>query len=295
LPQEERSSRWEQPAADRLEAYKKEFESYKETAEYHNYQQYLEGFYDGNVKPGVVAPSDDEVASSSPSASGGVQSHSASGALRSDSETLEYTSGSMGIDSQLLRIHAMPDEDCTTHDIESFLRGTGSLLYLWKREEALELIESVYRNHSTAAPVDAMDVLAMSAVGNSSDRVADVQHLSKTYVHLLEQLMSAHTGKNELRRMRVLACLAICYFTSDANTTRAYMCTFMIAARPHENLTGYSVFTRHWPKGTIVHRTHRGLPRIESTPLGKGLSEHRLSGMVGIEKSIIELFLLIFA
>ncbi|KAJ4320951.1 hypothetical protein N0V94_003127 [Neodidymelliopsis sp. IMI 364377] len=166
LRPEERVNTWESPAADRLKEYKEEIERYKQTDDYQNYQLYLEAFKQGRQDTELMRPPDNKASSvSEPSPS--TQLPSTQDQMRHEPTTqdnldtdMTYEESSrdtispvetglnevrrilraLGVNSNLIRVAAFPPENTTVKAVESFLCGTGSLLYFWSQDEALDLI-----------------------------------------------------------------------------------------------------------------------------------------------------------
>ena len=250
LPREERVDVWETPAAERLQEYKEELERYKETENYQTYQTYLESFeqrrhtLESTILSDLKVPSAPEPVSfdrlpasqgqedfeASPQENVGMEDlklesqpeEAASPVMRGMGE-VRYVSKALGINSHLTRVMAFPTEDTTTKAVEAFIHGTGSLLYLWNRDEALNLVRSVYHPQSDSKPVDATEVFAMSAVGSYCDGNAHTMLVRERFLHLFLYMMTVPSNIRDLRRMRLFACLAICRFTNSVESARRLM------------------------------------------------------------------------
>ncbi|KAF2844185.1 hypothetical protein T440DRAFT_559756 [Plenodomus tracheiphilus IPT5] len=173
LSQEERVNTWEAPASDRLEKYKEELDCYKETEEYRNYQMYLEEFRQQQHHSASMGSLDNkfssaqEIADSNqpPATLEGIEAtyqermDMKSQDLRSQSpDTASLTKDSMdevhsiskalGVNTHLIRVTALPQEDMTARAVKTFLDGTGSLLFLWNREEAEDLGPIAIQKHT---------------------------------------------------------------------------------------------------------------------------------------------------
>lgn len=251
LSQEQRVNVWEAPAASRLQDYKKELEQYKRTENYQSYQTYLERFKQQKDSRELIKLSDKKASSSSefspvgpPASSQGQgrfedtrQESVDSGNLNSEGrlpdtashvesgmEEVRHISKALGIDPHLIRIAAFPPEQVTTKAVEAFLHGTGLLLYLWDRDEALGLVRSVYHLRSDSRPEHATEVFAMSAVGGYCDGGADTISLQEMFLHFFLSMLSSPLDMCDLRRMRLFACLAMCRFTNSVDSARRLMC-----------------------------------------------------------------------
>jgi hypothetical protein len=236
LPDNERIHIWETPAADRLRDYKEEFKTYKETENYRSYQTYLEDFKQGKNNSGFMAPSYGET-SLVPKDQGEIEAISQNSfdtedlylesqpqdraaSVKSGMEEVHHVSKSLGIHTQSTRVAAIPPEDATTKAVKAFLHGTGSLLYFWSQDEALDLIKSVYHPQGDSTPVHTTEVFAMSAVGSYCDGEAHTMLVQGKFLHSFLCMLSSPSSMSDLRRMRLFACLAICRFTNSTESAR---------------------------------------------------------------------------
>ena len=251
LSDRERANMWETPAADRLQSYKEEFELYKQTENYKSYQTYLKNFKQRQHNPESITPSDMKAESTSKSgsfsplpASQGQetfeaihqdsvdtedvnmegQSQDTTSPVESGMEEVRHISKALGINPHLMRVTAFPMEHMTTKAIKSFLHGTGSLLYLWSQDEALNLVKSVYHPRSDSTLVYTTEIFAMSAVGSYCDGDAHTMLIRESFLHFFLYMLSLPSDMCDLRRMRLFACLATCRFTSSVESARRLMC-----------------------------------------------------------------------
>jgi hypothetical protein len=253
LSYEERVNTWETPAADRLQDYKKELERYKQTENYQSYQTYLEGFEQQRHTPESIILSDNKLSSThEPAISGqlpasqeGLEatrresvdtddleleggSQDTASPIKDEIEEVRHISKALGINAHLTRVTAFPPEDMTTTAVEAFVHGTGSLLYLWNRDEAFDLLRSVYHPQSDSKPVYATEVFAMSAVGSYCDAELHTMLAREQFLHSFLYMLSSSLEACALRRMRLFACLAICRFTDSVESARRLMCKRLI-------------------------------------------------------------------
>jgi hypothetical protein len=249
LSSEERIVIWETPAADRLQDYKKELERYKQTDNYQSYQTYLEGFKQQRHGPESILLSDNTLSSThEPAISGqlsasqegleatnpesvwtddhGLESGSQDSAspVKDEMEEVRHISKAFDINAHLTRVTAFPQEDMTIKAVEAFVHGTGSLLYLWNRDEAFDLVKSVYHPQSDSKKVYTTEVFAMSAVGSYCDAEAHTMLAQEKFLHFFLYMLSSSSDVCLLRRMRLIACLAICRFTNSVESARRLMC-----------------------------------------------------------------------
>jgi hypothetical protein len=262
LSPEEREDVWEKPAAKLMQEYRNELERYKKTESYQTHQEYLEEFKTSGKrhKQESTALSDDQAPSRSESGyldySPASQSQTTSQSVLARELNKEDPSSprpcntenspqqigmptdhgmrevnllfnSLDANHELTRVDAYPLEDITTVAVKAFLRGTGSLLYLWNENEALDLIKSVYRLDSPSSPFDATEVFAMAAVGSYCDGEAIVIPFQTKFIHYFIYMLSTHQGMSELRRMRLFTCLAICRFIDNIESARILICKWI--------------------------------------------------------------------
>lgn len=257
LSHEERVGIWEKPAAGRLQDYKQELERYKHTENYQSHQTYLEGFKHGRRNLESMVLSDDRASSTSESVPlswlpaplrlEGLEATSREGVDAEDSKSPSFDhlhleihlqamspvksgmdevrriSVNLGVNTHLIRVVAFPPEDMTKNAVESFLHGTGSLLYLWDPDEALNLVRSVYHSKSDSTPVNATEVFAMSAVGSYCDGEVNTKFCRERFLHFFLCMLSSPSDICGLRRMRLFVCLAVCRFTNSVESARRLM------------------------------------------------------------------------
>jgi hypothetical protein len=255
LSHEERTIIWKTPAVEKLQDYKKELERYKQTEEYQSHQTYLERFKQRSHNPISTIISDNKAASTSEltsfgplTASEGQEEFQASYQESVDTNDIDLAGGSqdtasadedeveevrqiskaLGINTHLIRVAAFPPEEMTTNAVEAFVYGTGSLLFLWNRDEAFDLVRSVYHPQDDSKPVQATEVFAISAVGSYCDGEAHAMLAREKFLHLFLYMMSSSSEVCILRRMRLFACLAICRFTNSVKSARRLMCKWTI-------------------------------------------------------------------
>jgi hypothetical protein len=248
LSSEERIVIWETPAADRLQDYRKELERYKQTDNYQSYQTYLEGFKQQRHGLESILLSDTLSSTHEPAISGqlsasqegleatnpesvwtddhGLESGSQDSAspVKDEMEEVRHISKAFDINAHLTRVTAFPQEDMTIKAVEAFVHGTGSLLYLWNRDEAFDLVKSVYHPQSDSKTVYTTEVFAMSAVGSYCDAEAHTMLAQEKFLHFFLYMLSSSSDVCLLRRMRLFACLAICRFTNSVESARRLMC-----------------------------------------------------------------------
>jgi hypothetical protein len=250
LPDAERASTWELPAADRLQAYKQVFEQYKQTENYQSYQTYFEDFEQRRHNSKSTTLSNNKASSTSKPASFGrlpaslgqddfeailqegvdtkdlklsLQSQETASPVKCGMDEVRHILKVLGINSHLISVAALPPQDMTAKAVEAFFRGTGSLLYLWNHTEVSNLVKAVYHSQSDSKPANTIEVFAISAVGSYCDGDAHTMLLREKYLHLFLHLLILHVDMSNLHRMRLFTCLAICRFTSSVESARTLM------------------------------------------------------------------------
>jgi hypothetical protein len=117
----------------------------------------------------------------------------------------------------------LPPENVTTTAVKAFLNGTGSLLYLWDRGEARDLVKSIYHSEKDPTSQEATEVFAMAAVGSHCDG-ENSSIVQEKFLDLFLCLLSYPLQISSLQRMRLLACLALHRFTTNVQSARTLMC-----------------------------------------------------------------------
>lgn len=242
-------STWELPAANQLGKYKEQLERYKQTEDYVKYQTYLEEFQNqlrhpetrtlvNNIplpthKPASPrrlrtsleepeAPSQESVNPNDLDWQG--QTQDTTLPANDMMNEVRHISKALGVNIHLSKFAAFPPEDITSKAVEAFIYGTGSLLYFWDRNEAFDLVRSVYHQQDNSKPIHATEVFAMCAVGSYCDAEAYTIFIQENFLHFFLSMLESSFNKCDLRCMRLLACLAICRFTNSIKSARRLMC-----------------------------------------------------------------------
>jgi hypothetical protein len=241
LSQEERSNVWEKPVADQMREYRAEFERYKTTESYRSYQSYLEGFRQEKHKSEEVEQSN---VSQSQDGSQASPQRTFDGAMPPNSNTYSSVGSSqhltapteagteevgrvlnsLGVSPHYFKFNAFPPESITHIAVEAFLHGTGSLLYLWGHDEALDLVKSVYLPKRGTTQLEATELFAMASIGSYCDGEAITMSIRDEFLHFFVSMLNMHSEMCDFRRMRLLSCLAICQFTSRIESARKLIC-----------------------------------------------------------------------
>jgi len=235
-----------------MQSYQEKLELYMQTEDYQRHQIYLEAFNHRRqslgitIRPGTNAPyiSDPAPIAPQPVASDEKDSdgdqemildtydfgpegqlHDSTSPVKSGMTEVRTVANALGINPHITRVAAYPTEDMTTKAVEDFLNGTGSLLYLWDRDEAFALIKSVYHPHKDdGTPVHATEVFAMATVGSYCDGKTGMRDYAERFLHFFMCLLSSHPAICDLQRMRLFVCLAIFRFTNNVQSARKLMC-----------------------------------------------------------------------
>lgn len=229
LPAEQKRV-WESNAARAMQEFEAQMDEYKKTENWRKYQSYLNDFKTQQAQPSANKrpnPSRSTTDSSnqtrvfsraSPSSSGsptsaapsyasyGVEAEVCHNALTlafSELVTLRgeiLNQGTRPYDGQHL-----PGEELLRRSMYAFVRGTGSLIYMWTYEQIDEILDRIYRPQK---PVDAMtlaECFTVAAMGAHydmecfPDRIRKVLYASGT-LHFHEQT----ARQDYLRTMRLL-------------------------------------------------------------------------------------------
>lgn len=256
LSPEERAYTWETPVADRLNKYKEELESYKQTDAYRKYQAYLDEFKRQQHNAEATRSSDKQFSSThdpetflqlptlenyedlEPDPQDGMDidtvdlegdSGETSSTFKDGMDEVRQTSRALGVDKHLTRVAAFPPEVTTSKAVQAFLYGTGSLLYLWSQDEVADLVKTVYHTkNSDWKPVHTTEVFAMAAVGSCCDAEAHSFLIQDRFLHIFLYMLSLSSEMSDLCRMRLFACLAICRFTNNVESARKLMSKWLI-------------------------------------------------------------------
>ncbi|KAK7177465.1 HMG box protein [Paraphaeosphaeria sporulosa] len=217
--------------------YKEEVELYKQSENYQDYQTYLEEFKQGRHKTHSTMPPGPEEPETTNQENFGMedlgpigQSQPTTFSVKSGMAEVRHISEAVSVNPHLSRAAAFPQE-LTTQAVESFLRGTGSLLYFWDRDEALGLVKNMYHPDRDTTPVDVTEVLAMSAVGSYCDGEGHSMLLQKEFLASLLYMLSSPSDICDFRRMRLFTCLAICRFTDSVESTRRLLLSALSIGR----------------------------------------------------------------
>lgn len=228
LPPEQKRV-WESNAARSMQEYESQMDSYKMTDDWRKYQVYLNDFKAQQAQPGTgkrnmggrtKSHSTREHSRASPetSESPGSSAPSSISSSGTDAEVChnaltlafsELISLRGEILTQAIRPYDenhLPSEELARRSMYAFIRGTGSLVFMWSYEQANDILDRVYRPQS--GKIDAMDLaecFTIAAMGAHydmecfPDRIRRVLYASGT-LHFHEK--TART--NYMRTMRLL-------------------------------------------------------------------------------------------
>jgi hypothetical protein len=274
LSDEERVNDWETPAAERLQEYKEALEIYKQTENYRGYQAYLEGFKQRHTLEATTSSDEKASIASKPGSSSQLPvpqvqeeeweaipqeevdiednvseglSQDAASPVKSGMAEVRDIIRALGINPHLTRVALFPPEDMTTKSVEAFLYGTGSLVFLWDQDEALNLARSVYSHGIDSKPASTVEVFAMAAVGSYCDSEGEISLFREKFLHFFLYMLSSSSDVGDLRCMRLFACLAICRFTNSVQSARRLMCKTPTPFKSRiDTLTDRSVGPSYW-------------------------------------------------
>lgn len=225
LPSEQKRV-WESHAARAMQEYEVQMDEYKKTESWRKYQAYLSEFKTQQAQatkpkrpnaPRVdsfmrgessrASPASSDSPGSLPSSSStGTESEVCHNALTlAFSELVSLRGEILGQSVQPYDIQHLPAEELTRRAMHAFVRGTGSLLYMWTYSQVDHILDRVYR---PTQPVDAMTIaecFTIAAMGAHydmdcfPDRIRRVLYASGT-LHFHERTARV----DYLRTMRLL-------------------------------------------------------------------------------------------
>jgi hypothetical protein len=131
-------------------------------------------------------------------------------------------SKALGVHTHLIRVIVFSQEEMTAKADNQFLDGTGSLLFLWNRGEAEDLVKSICHPQHDSKLTHTTEVFAISAVGTYCD--ADTPLAWENFLHLFLYMLSWSLRLCDICYMRLIICLAICRFTNCVHRARQLMC-----------------------------------------------------------------------
>jgi len=125
-----------------------------------------------------------------------------------------------------LRITDLPPIGTTICAVESYLRGTGSLLWFWDSTEARCLVSSVYDPAQILNQANIAEVLAIAAVGSYCDSGSDSNLLRQDFLLRLLRILDNPEDMSPIQRLRLLSCEAICCFNINLDQARILLREF---------------------------------------------------------------------
>lgn len=262
VPDEEKQRVWELPAAKRWKEYEELYELYQRTDDHEKYQRCLEEYErlnppvrrristashialytevhqeyrtvhqrttsPVNTRSSVFGPED--AVGDTQSLDGdfdisNAQPQDVRGPVEAGLEEVKRIAKNLGINFDLIRVAPFPREETTIRSVETFLKCTGALVFLWDHDQALQLTRSIHWSPSESSPAAVVDVFAMVTIGSYCDGHPEVAKLSEKFLGYFLHKLSSSPQVGDLHRMRLFACLAICYFTNNTASARRLTC-----------------------------------------------------------------------
>ncbi|KAJ4361744.1 hypothetical protein N0V95_001637 [Ascochyta clinopodiicola] len=227
LPPEQKRV-WESNAARAMQEYESQMDEYKKTDDWRSYQIYLNDFRAQQSQPttgrrnvGVrtISHSTREYSRASPespeSPSSSLPSSASSCTTNAEvchnaltlafSELISLRGEILNQAIQSYDENHLPSEELVRRSMHAFIRGTGSLLFMWTYEQADAIIDRVYRPKNKIDAMDLAECFTMAAMGAHydmdcfPDRIRKVLYASGT-LHFHERT----TRIDYLRTMRLL-------------------------------------------------------------------------------------------
>ena len=218
---------WESNAARAMQEYESQMDEYKKTDEWRKYQTYLNDFKTQQAQPTngkraamirTVSHSTREHSRASPetqtpespnsSVPSSVSSSGTDAEVCHNALTFAFISLRGEILTQAIRSydeHHLPSEELVRRSMYAFIRGTGSLVFMWSYEQADEILDRIYRPKGAIDAMDLAECFTIAAMGAHydmecfPDRIRRVLYASGT-LHFHER--TART--DYMRTMRLL-------------------------------------------------------------------------------------------
>lgn len=106
----------------------------------------------------------------------------------------------------------LPPRELTQRAIYAFIEGTGSLLFMWSREQADEMLDRVYRSQPVSEAADAMNIaecFVVAAMGAHYDMECFPERIRKLLYASGTLYFHEHMVRQDyLRSMRLLLCMS---------------------------------------------------------------------------------------
>ncbi|UPX20046.1 uncharacterized protein EKO05_0010292 [Ascochyta rabiei] len=270
---------WESNAARAMQEYESKMDEYKKTDDWRTYQAYLNDFRAQQSQPtagrrsvGVrtISHSTREHSRASPELpeSPGSSLPSSASSCTTNAElchnalTLAFSeliSLRGEILNQAIQTYDedhLPSEELTRRSIYAFIRGTGSLLFMWTYEQADEILNRVYRPKHKIDAMDLAECFTIAAMGAHydmdcfPDRIRKILYASGT-LHFHER--TART--DYLRTMRLLLSMSFYALLEKHMSARYLIAAGLQIARwmcPPLHRTSTGVVDENWRK---IHRS----------------------------------------
>lgn len=227
LPAEQKRV-WESNAARAMQEFEAQMDDYKRTDHWRKYQIYLNDFRMQQAVPNGKRPGNSR---STTDTSNNTRPYSRASPSSSDSPVSLPSNQSTGIEaeachnaltlafSELVTLRGeilnegvrpyneqhLPAEELVRRSMYAFIRGTGSLLFIWTYEQADEILDRIYRPRKNVDAMTLAECFTIAAMGAHydmdcfPDRIRRVLYASGT-LHFHEQT----ARQDYLRTMRLL-------------------------------------------------------------------------------------------
>ncbi|CAO2650078.1 Nn.00g013700.m01.CDS01 [Neocucurbitaria sp. VM-36] len=228
LPAEQKRV-WESSAARAMQEFEAQMDEYRKTDNWRRYQVYLRDFKVQQLtsttgkRPGNSRATTDTsnatrpLSRTSPSSLDSPSSLPSSSSAEPEAETCHNALTLAFSELVMLRgeilnqgtrpydEHHLPSEELVRRSMYAFIRGTGSLLFMWTYEQADEILDRIYRPQTRVDAMTLAECFTVAAMGAHydmdcfSDRIRRVLYASGT-LHFHEQT----ARQDYLRTMRLL-------------------------------------------------------------------------------------------
>ncbi|KAH8723444.1 hypothetical protein GQ44DRAFT_741056 [Phaeosphaeriaceae sp. PMI808] len=274
LPAEQKRV-WESNAARAMQEYEAQMDEYKRTDSWRKYQLYLNNFKLQQSQPPAgkrptasrsttdssnntrvlsrASPSSSESPTAAPLLTVGTEAE-----VRHNALTLAF-SELVALRGEILNTgmhpydeHHLPPEELVKRSMYAFIRGTGSLLFMWTYNEANNLLERIYRPHKEVDVMDLAECFTIAAMGAHydmdcfPDRIRKALYTSGT-LHFHEQT----ARQDYLRTMRLLLSMSFYAIIEKHMSAKYLIAAGLLIARwklPATQPSGIVIDDCNWRK-----------------------------------------------
>ncbi|KAH5132671.1 hypothetical protein HBI73_084470 [Parastagonospora nodorum] len=276
LPTEQKRV-WESNAARAMQEFESQMDEYKKTDNWRKYQIYLNEFKSHQSQSQSSTGKRPHGSRSTTDSSNNTRIMSRASPSSSDSPLTAPSLGSSGLEaevchnaltlafSELVTLRAeilhsgtkpydalhLPSEQLVKRAMYAFIRGTGSLLFIWTYEQADELLEKIYRPKANVDAMTLAECFSLAAMGAHydmecfPDRIRMVLYASST-LHFHEQTAQ----QDHLRTMRLFLSMSF-YALLEKHMSARYLIAAGLQIARWKGLlhdSSITVYSENWRK-----------------------------------------------